>query len=1080
MAAAAPPPFDLAVLLERLRRVGLRTDVRQYLAAHEVLLAFAAQGRALEDDPQALASHLGPIFCGSPEEQQVFRNELFAWRKATVEPDAAAKEEKRREEEERRRRRILAASVAALVIAAVVAWWLWPPPKPEKPIVEPEPTPVETPAAPEPTIESAVRISEATLIASGDIPTARDKQMSVPWVLIAGGGAGAAVLVFIGLWVLQRARREAVLKRMSLPEGAHHIGLEPPPSTAADLRQQVLRRISTGLRRGRADSAVELSVTATVDATARAGGFILPTFAPRICTPEYLVLIDRRGSDDHSARIVYRWIEQLSEQGVAAECYEFDTDPRVCREYGTTSTFQLPALLARHHSATLFLCAESAVCINPLTNRPQTWLQSFNALPNRVLLTMTPRYLWSVSERVLIDAGFVVLPATPAGLQSAAAMDREWRQPMLAAAKYAREFPTLIAQDPLRWLDRNAPPDELVSRVLRELNAYLGPDGYAWLCACAVYPQISWEITLTLLDCLVPAAKELEVRRALDEQLLSLARLPWFRYGYMPDWLRRLLIANLAPEREAAVRGKLQALVCELMAKRKAGAAAASEAPVGARDESAGLKIAFRPRAIDVAQAMPAASPLRDAVFMDFIAGAAPDPLSLSLSSLPQSGGPRRRRIREKLRQRWRAIATHRPMLARSVASMLVASVVAASLFGLLRRTELETVSNQDETWLLGPEDAIASGLRYVDVAPNGKFLVLHGNDMVSGVLVWDLQRNAPLRTLETESPVLTVAVSPASDQIAALCQNGRVYWWNANGELIRNGPTAPAQIDTDVSPALKFSADGRRLAFTTKDKVTVTSVAATADETFSLAEVSGLSFRPQGSYLAVGRKQDVALWNVALGRQAIFVSTREQLATSVTPSFSPDGRYLAMATDFALSQRGATRIEFWDMRSQAFAEPVIDTGWQGTRALAWSPGGKLLAYGLYQRVHLYNLQTRQSLEVPLSDDENQLVTLRFTRSAENPDVTHYEVRGRTVSAKPPAEAEPTQRSTENLPQQQQQQRPDTNIPPAPNPANALTAESSRLISTLTPAAQKRARDLIDIGRKSGLTLVVVAARTTE
>ena len=86
MAAAAPPPFDLAVLLERLRRVGLRTDIRQYLAAHEVLLAFAAQGRALEDDPHALVSHLGPIFCGSPEEQQIFRNELFAWRRVSVEP----------------------------------------------------------------------------------------------------------------------------------------------------------------------------------------------------------------------------------------------------------------------------------------------------------------------------------------------------------------------------------------------------------------------------------------------------------------------------------------------------------------------------------------------------------------------------------------------------------------------------------------------------------------------------------------------------------------------------------------------------------------------------------------------------------------------------------------------------------------------------------------------------------------------------------------------------------------------------------------------------------------------------------
>jgi hypothetical protein len=1074
MAAVAPPPFDLAVLLERLRRVGLRTDVRQYLAAHEVLLGFAAQGRALEDDPQALASHLGPIFCGSPEEQQLFRNELFAWRRAAIEPVVVKKGGKRK------KRGTLAASLAALIVIAGVAWWLWPPT--QKPVVEPTPIPAPAPEAPaaQPTVESPVQVSESTLIASGDIPTPREKEVFVPWTLIVGGGVGAAVLAFIGLWVLQRTRREAVLKRMSLPEGAHHIGLAPPPSTAADLRQQVLRRISTGLRRGRAESAVELSVTATVDATARAGGFILPTFAPRISTPEYLVLIDRRGSDDHSARIVYRWIEQLSDQGVVAECYEFDTDPRVCREYGATHAFQLPALLARHHRATLFFCAESEVCINPLTNRPQQWLQFFNALPNRVLLTMTPRYLWSGSERVLIDAGFVVLPATPAGLQSAASMDREWRQPMLAAAKYAREFPTLIAQDPHRWLDRNAPPDELVSRVLRELNAYLGPDGYAWLCACAVYPQISWEITLTLLGCLVPAAKELEVRRALDEQLPSLARLPWFRYGYMPDWLRRLLIANLAPEREAAVRGKLQALVCELMAKRKAGTAAD-----GTQDEGAGLKIAFQPRAIDVARAMPSASPLQDAVFMDFISGAAPDPLSLSLSPLPQSGGPRRRRIPEILRGRWRAIATRRPLLARSVACVLVASVVAASLFGLLRQTKLETVASQDETWLLTPKSAIATSRRHAALAPNGEFLVFY-DESISGVLVWDLQRNVPLRTLATESPVLAVAVSSASDRFAALCRDGSVYLWNTSGDTLQVGPTEPVEIDTAFSPVLAFSADGLRLAFTSREEVTLMLFGAVGDETYPIPEASGLAFRRQDSLLAVGRREDVALWDVVTSRKQVgTVRTREQFSSSIAPSFSPDGRYLAMATDFKLSQRGSTRIELWDMRLQAFSDHAIDTGWQGAGVLAWSPGGKLLAYGLGDQVGIYNLQTRQQqlIDAPRAEGQDRLITVHFARSEQSPDVTHYEVRSRAVSETPNSNAVPEPIDTRQTPPPAETTPtppPATNVTPAPDPTKALNDESARLNSTLTPAAQRRALDLIDIGRKSGLTLVVVAARTTE
>ena len=55
--------------------------------------------------------------------------------------------------------------------------------------------------------------------------------------------------------------------------------------------------------------------------------------------------------------------------------------------------------------------------------------------------------------------------------------------------------------------------------------------------ACAVYPEISWSLTLEVLPAIVDAADEVGRRRALQEHLPSLMRLPWFRHGYMPDWL---------------------------------------------------------------------------------------------------------------------------------------------------------------------------------------------------------------------------------------------------------------------------------------------------------------------------------------------------------------------------------------------------------------------------------------------------------------------------------------------------------------------------------------------------------------
>jgi len=50
-----PRYIDIAELITQLRQAGVRCDTRQYLAANEVVLAFAAAGRDLTADGNALA-----------------------------------------------------------------------------------------------------------------------------------------------------------------------------------------------------------------------------------------------------------------------------------------------------------------------------------------------------------------------------------------------------------------------------------------------------------------------------------------------------------------------------------------------------------------------------------------------------------------------------------------------------------------------------------------------------------------------------------------------------------------------------------------------------------------------------------------------------------------------------------------------------------------------------------------------------------------------------------------------------------------------------------------------------------------
>jgi ketosteroid isomerase-like protein len=130
-----------------------------------------------------------------------------------------------------------------------------------------------------------------------------------------------------------------------------------------------------------------------------------------------------------------------------------------------------------------------------------------------------------------------------------------------------------------------------------------------------VYPEITWGLTLRVAG------------DAIDYSALpSLARLPWFRHAFMPDWLRRMLVARLPPAAGERLRMDLAGLLDDL-------ARTSGDGSSGGSGGSA-LRIARWMGSIgtiDMLRAAPAGSPLRDHVFLGFMARASVDPLGLSV-----------------------------------------------------------------------------------------------------------------------------------------------------------------------------------------------------------------------------------------------------------------------------------------------------------------------------------------------------------------------------------------------------------------------------------------------------------------
>ncbi len=748
---------DLTVLVGELQAAKFRIDTRQYLLAHELILALALEGEELLAAPaERVAACLGPIFCTSPEEQERFVGVVRQWRgeqrERTSAPGAKATPGPEPDPPFKSWRRLKWIDRAAVIIApllgvaTIAAIYYLVPMRIEGtvtkdgPAGQSEPAPeaqlrlgglsqtiksdgsfsIEVARARSLPLEASLEGFQSIAInvtgdttsplpvhflraptATPSLPTAPDApsvsvyMVSLPvassgratrWDQVALGAIAAGVLAWFVLQAADRKRKELALMRMPEHDDGEQLTLQAAAPPAAGVNEQEIRRAAVAIRRLRDERALVLHVGGTIEATVRGAGFFSPHMVPRRTAPEYLMLVSEHGKEDHQARLFTNLFDAFEAQGVALDVYSFRDDPRTCLDDNGEGHL-LARVISRHHRATLVVCAETSVAFNRSTGATAPWVETTKTLDTRVYVTPEPPFRWSALEFGLIEAGFVVLPASDAGwhrLGELGILDRPFESP-----EYARGFPAVIGGVDRRWLDRNEPEPDIVEKLLRQLQGYLGDEGFAWLCACAVYPEISWPLTL--------AVGKAPVNYAL---LPLLARLPWFRYAYMPDWLRLALVLRIAPDDEVRVRTTIEKLLEELAARRSASTdASASRLPISPFVGP-----------LEVLRAAPPESALSDAILLGFVAKASLDPLMVRapealkerfrkrLGEFATSGQPSRP-LGDRLLRRLRAWTLFYPARVRFAACVAVAVAAAFALPPLV--TEARVSDSREPIWFI-------------------------------------------------------------------------------------------------------------------------------------------------------------------------------------------------------------------------------------------------------------------------------------------------------------------------------------------------------------------------------------------
>ena len=388
-----------------------------------------------------------------------------------------------------------------------------------------------------------------------------------------------------------------------------------------------LRRTAQELRRHRQLDSDDLDLRSTIDETIR-GGLFTPIYSSRKSLPEYLVLIDRESFNDQWARLEDEIVQRLIKNDVYIDRYYFQGDPRLCRkDEPKVRYFTLQELAALYPENNLIIFSSGTGLFNPLTGQPQPWLQMFSPWINRALLTPEP-YEGSYQRWALSELGFLVLPASKAGMIALGELVSTGSRYGANINNYSKPLPSMLQERSSRWLESYPPSSEILNELCFKLKHFLGDDGYFWLSACAVYPMLYWDLTLYL-------GYKLTSHERLDERLLSLARLPWFHHGSMPDWLRKQLIFELPRKNELLIRKALEDLLkSSLLHPEGFILTFARGLPRGWEESLQGIKRKvqeWQKRVLlkDFIETEPEDSPAREYVFMSFMSGFKQDRLAV-------------------------------------------------------------------------------------------------------------------------------------------------------------------------------------------------------------------------------------------------------------------------------------------------------------------------------------------------------------------------------------------------------------------------------------------------------------------
>ena len=253
-----------------------------------------------------------------------------------------------------------------------------------------------------------------------------------------------------------------------------------------------------------------------------------------------MILIDKQADYNHQSQLFEYVYQHFVAQEVYAERYFFDGDPSWCWNDAQPKGVPLEHLLQRYSQARLIIFADGHSFIDPVNGELEPWVKQLQGWEQRALLTPAAAAQWNYREAKL-NKHLLVLPSGIKGMLQLVNHFESLPTPSLREWKYE-----LLADD------RKVQIDE--SKVVADLQRQLPPELVRWIAACAIYPELHWDLSLHIGEQLREDDQPIPF-----SEVRALARISWFQEGYMPQGVRSQLLEAqvLTAAEERCVRGAI-------------------------------------------------------------------------------------------------------------------------------------------------------------------------------------------------------------------------------------------------------------------------------------------------------------------------------------------------------------------------------------------------------------------------------------------------------------------------------------------------------------------------------------------